>query len=490
MNLAAALRQSAHRRPDHPALLDGESVVSHAALDRAVDLVAAGLTAVGIASGDRVGLLAANGPAFVATLYGTWRVGAVAVPLDAGATAEEARHVLDDSGASAVVVDAAHRPLITTLEDALADLAQVLDADDAAWATLAGDTPVPEEHTGDGLALLAYTAGTTGKPHGAMLRHAHLAANHDQLGATQQQVLEDDVVLGVLPMSHIYGLNVALCYPLSRGATVCCLPAFEPDGSLEAIARHQVTVVPAVPAMYVAWLEVGPRADFSSVRVAASGAAPLAASTAAAFTETFGVPIWEGYGLTETAPVLTTTAMGSEPRPGSVGRPLPGVELRLVGDRGQPVAAGDPGEVLARGPNVFDGYWQDRTTTERLFTADGFFRTRDIGYADADGELHLVDRKSDLIIVNGFNVYPREVEDVLNDHPGVAQAAVVGRPDDRSGEAVKAVVVAYERASVSEDDLFRYCRRFLARFKCPVEIEFADELPTLSTGKILRRELR
>ena len=491
MNLAAGLRRVARRLPSEPALLADDAVISYAELDARVDRAAAGLRAVGVAQGERVGLLADNGVPLVTALYGIWRAGAVAVPLTAGSTTEEARYVLGHAGVRAVVVDGSHRQTILAIEDALADLAQVLDADDAAWAALAPDAPQAPDREGDGLALLAYTAGTTGQPRGAMLRHAHLAANHEQLEATRQQVGERDVVLGVLPMSHIYGLNVGLAYPLGCGAAVACLERFEPEACLDAVARDHVTVVLGVPPMYAAWLQVGPgERDLSSIRLAASGAAPLAPETATAFEAAFGVPIWEGYGLTETAPVLTTTAMGDHPRPGSVGRPVPDVELRLVGDRGQPVAPGDPGEILARGPNVFDGYWRDRAATERAFTADGFFRTRDVGYADADGEIHLIDRKSDLIIVNGFNVYPREVEDVLVDHPSVAQAGVVGVADARSGEAVKAVVVLRPGATVSEDELARYCARFLARFKCPGQIAFADELPSLATGKLLRRELR
>ncbi|MFO8075225.1 MAG: AMP-binding protein, partial [Egibacteraceae bacterium] len=253
----------------------------------------------------------------------------------------------------------------------------------------------------------------------------------------------------------------------------------------------RVTVMPGVPPMLAAWAGRGPgERDLSALRLAASGAAPLDPAVAERFAAAFGVPVWEGYGLTETAPVLTTTAMGEQPRYGSVGRPLPDVELRLVGERDTPVRRGDPGEVLARGPNVFAGYWRDPERTRRAFTPEGFFRTRDIGYADAEGNLRLVDRKGDLIIVSGFNVYPREVEDVLIRHHAVAAAAAVGVPHERTGEAVVAHVVLRPGAEATPEELIAHSRTLLARFKCPREIVLRDELPTAPTGKLMRRRLR
>ncbi len=506
--LAEALAERARAHPERPALLDGDDRWSYAELDTAVDRAAAGLAAVGVGRGDRVGLLAANGAGFVLALYGAWRAGAVAVPLNTATTAEEARTILADAGVAAIVADHDLREALVGIDDALDQPAEVLDSHPSAWQALAADAELaaadgallepdagpaepPAPGAPAGLALLAYTAGTTGTPRGAMLTHGHLAANHRQLDATHQRLTVDDVVLGALPMFHIYGLNVGLAYPLACGAAVRCLARFVAESSLDAVAADRVTVMLGVPPMLSAWAGRGPgERDLSALRLAACGAAPLDAAVAERFAAAFGVPVWEGYGLTETAPVLTTTAMGEAPRYGSVGRPVPDVELRLVGERDTPVRRGDPGEVLARGPNVFAGYWRDPERTRLAFTPEGFFRTRDIGYADDEGNLRLVDRKGDLIIVSGFNVYPREVEDVLVRHPAVAAAAAVGVPHERTGEAVVAHVVLRPGAEATPEELIAHSRTLLARFKCPREVVLREELPTAPTGKLMRRKLR
>ncbi|WP_165492062.1 AMP-binding protein [Egibacter rhizosphaerae] len=511
VHLAGTLGEVAARLPDKPALRTGEGVFTYAELDAAVTRAARALRARGISRGDRVAVDLANSSAFAVLLYGTWRAGGVAVPLNRASPAPELARLIADAEPALVVTEPDRRGVLDEAA-AFADwqapvettsrLPGVVGPEGEPGVVGPGEEPGvvgPGEEPGvvgdpDDLALLQYTTGTTGRPRGVMLTHRHLSANQAQLDASRQRIAERDEVLAVLPLSHIYGLNVALCYPLRCGATVRLVDRFVAEETLELVSRERISVLLGAPPMFAAWLAVTRRGkverpDLGAVRVAASGGAPLAPRVLEGFQERFGVALWEGYGLTETSPVLTTTAMGDAPRAGSVGPPVPGVELRLVHDGGRPVASGDPGEVLARGPNVFEGYWRDEEQTADAFTADGWFRTGDLGFVD-DGWLHLVDRKSDLIIVSGFNVYPREVEEVLAAHPDVAQAGVVGVPDERTGEVVRAVVVPRQGTHPSPEALVEHCRRFLARFKCPVAVDIVEELPILQTGKVARWELR
>jgi long-chain acyl-CoA synthetase len=261
--------------------------------------------------------------------------------------------------------------------------------------------------------------------------------------------------------------------------------------SLELIEKHGVTVLFGAPPMFIAWLNTpGVESyDLSKVRLAVSGAAPLPAAVLEEFERRVGITIWEGYGLTETAPAVTSNVVGPVAKPGSIGRPLPGVEVRIVDEHGDDVEEGDPGELIVRGPNVFGGYWRQAAATEQAFR-DGWFRTGDIGYADDDGYVFLIDRSKDLVIVSGFNVYPREVEEVLARHPKVAEAAVIGVPHPYTGEAVKAICVLRPGTMASEEEIIEFCRKSLARFKCPQTVEFVPELPHHVTGKVLKRALR
>ncbi len=320
-----------------------------------------------------------------------------------------------------------------------------------------------------------------------------------------------DVVLLALPLFHIFGLNAGLVAVAYHGACGVLVDRFDPARTLATISHHQVSVVAAVPQMYVAWGSQPDLAEhLASVRVAVSGAAPLDAAVARRFLETTRHPVFEGYGLTETAPVVATALASPVPKVRSIGRPIPGVEVRLVGSDGAEIArvtadglrgeidddfdddAGgvpgtDPGEIVVRGANLFSGYWPDGAGGP---DPDGWWPTGDVAYADADGDLFLVDRLGEMILVSGFNVYPHEVELVLTAHPGVAEAAVVGIPDSATGEAVTAYVVAVEGGAVSTDELNSHCERNLARFKCPTVIEFVAELPHSAIGKVRKATLR
>jgi long-chain acyl-CoA synthetase len=492
--------RAAAAHPDKVALIAGDRSITYRQLEHRVARSAGALAGLGVDAGDHVALLLGTVPEFVEALHGAWRVGAAVAPLNVMLTPEELGYVLADAAARVVVTERAFLPAVLAVRDRLAGLDHVVVARGRsprrthAYEKLLSRARAlpPSDRDPSDLALLAYTAGTTANPKGAMLTHGNLAANLDQM--SQVPALregEDDVVLLALPLFHIYALNVVLGLTLLEGATAVLVERFDPGATLDLIKRHRVTVLFGAPAMFAAWLRAADQrdADLSTVRLAVSGAAALPGDLLHAFRERFGVTIWEGYGLTETGPALTTTALGDQARPDSIGLALPGVEVRLVDDHGEDVDPGDPGQIVVRGPNVFPGYWGKPEETEAAFR-NGWFQTGDVAYRDDDGYLHIVDRAKDLIIVSGFNVFPKEVEDVIASHPDVAECTVVGVPDERTGEAVKAFVVPAAGATIDAEQILDHCRGRLARFKWPRQVEIVRELPKHVTGKVLRRRLR
>ena len=496
-NLADLVRAAAARRPEATAFLHAGRSSTWAEVDAAVDAAAAGLLALGLQAGDRVGLQLGNTLDFPIAYFGALRAGLVAVPLNPGYTRDELAHALGDSGARALVTARGTAETAQAVADALDTLEHLVVAGNGTggttWSSVlergAAAGPVESAAGGEDLALVIYTSGTSGRPKGAMLPHRALLANLDQGRRIDPPVItEQDVVLLVLPLFHIYGLNAALGAVAREAATGVLVERFDPVETLAVIRRSGVTSVVGAPPMYVAWSMLPDVEDaFSSVRVALSGAAPLPGPVLHRILDITGHHVFEGYGLTETAPVLTSTLMSEVAKPFSIGQPIPGVELRLVDERGEPVEDGDPGEICVRGPNVFVGYWPDRSEGP---DAEGWFATGDVAYLDDDGDLFLVDRRKELILVSGFNVYPREVEDVLSAHPDVAEAAVIGIPHPYTGESVKALVVRAPGARATADDLIAHCARSLARFKCPTSVEFVPELPHGATGKVSKGQLR
>ena len=499
MNLADLVREAARRSPDKPALLYRDSAMTWGELESAVAGVAAGLGTLGLSPGDRVAVALGNTPGFVVSYFGALRGGYVAVPVNTTYTPSELEHVLGDSGAAAVIGTRSAAPTLLALREDVPTLLHVVVSDAAAApegttsldaVRAAGDAGATEpERGGEDLAVLIYTSGTSGRPKGAMLSHRALLANLDQCAAiTPPVVQEDDVVLLVLPLFHIYGLNPALGMVAKAGATGVLVERFDPVDTLGEIHRRHVTNVVGAPPMYVAWSMLPDLSEaFASVRLLVSGAAPLPATALSSILDRTGQHVFEGYGLTETSPVVTTTLMSEVAKPGSIGRPVPDVELKLVDEAGNETDEEDPGEIVVRGPNVFSGYWPDGHDGP---DAAGWFATGDVAYADADGDLFLVDRRKELVLVSGFNVYPREVEDVLLRHPDVQEAAVLGIPHPYTGEAVKAIVVVRPGAQLSVEDVVAHCQVSLARFKCPTAVEFADELPHSATGKVSKGRLR
>jgi long-chain acyl-CoA synthetase len=492
----------AHIIDDHDgdgiALISRNQPITYADLRDRVGRMRGGLAGLGVGAGDRVAIICGNGHPFVVTYLAVVGLGAVAAPLNPASPGPELQRELAAIGPVVVVVDrsaagpwgAVDRSTLPTVREVVAIDGDAGDGARAVDDLLAAEPRRAVDVAPDHLAVLMFTSGTAGSPRAAMLTHGNLLANIDQARSVTGRVAPGDVVYGVIPCYHIFGLNVIVGFSLSVGATVVLVQRFDPATALESIRARGVSVIPGAPALWVAFahFDEAPADAFSGVRLALSGAAKLPVSVSERIEERFGIRIAEGYGLTEASPVVTSSA-GMTPVFGSVGRLLGGMELRLVDDDGSDALVGDAGEIWVRGPNVFAGYLDDAEATARVLTGDGWLRTGDIGMCDEDGRLYLLDRSKDLVIVSGFNVYPAEVEEVLLAHPAVADAGVIGVPHPHTGEAVKAFVVLTEGASIDEDALIDHCRDHLARYKCPGKILFVDELPRSATGKLVRRDL-
>ena len=491
-NLASLLRASAVQTPDREALIEGSRRLTWAELDSSVDRLAGGLREMGLLPGDRVAVLLGNSIEFVMGYFAIVRAGLVAVPMNPAYTAAEVAVLLADSGSRLLIVDPATAAVGVEGVEAIASC-DIVDVSSGSWSALLASAPLlaaDEALPTNGLAMLLFTAGTSGRPKGAMLSHAALLANIDMLRTLQDPpvVLASDTVLLVLPLFHVYGLNTALGLAVAVGATCVIIDRFDPVESLRIIADEGVTNVAGAPAMYQAWSRTpGVGESFRAVRLLSSGGSPLPVPVFEAFRDLTGLTIFEGYGMTETAPVVSTTLVSGVAKAGSVGRPLPGLDVRLVDDGGDEVDDGDAGEVCVRGPSVFTGYWPAGLGGP---DSDGWFRSGDVAYADDEGDLHLVDRRREVILVNGFNVYPREIEVAIEALPGVAEVAVVGVPDDTSGEAVCAIVVPSREVTLTREEIAVHCASRLARFKCPSTIRIVDALPHSATGKVAKGRLR
>lgn len=483
--------------PDRVALISRNRDTTYGELRDQVERMRGGLRALGLEQGDRVALLCGNNRYFVVSYLAVVGLGAVVVPLNPASPGPEIERELSVVQAVAVVIGPSAATAWERVgRDALPALRHVIRAEgelgdrEVALSDVMDAEPLPVvDLDPDHIAAMMFTSGTAGSPRAAKLSHGNLVSNIAQDLTARDHTREGDVVYGVLPLFHIFGLNVVLGVSMTVGATLLLVQRFDPATAVQSIVQRGVTVVPGAPPMWVAFSHFDELPDdaFASVRLAASGAARLPTSVSDRMRERFGVAIHEGYGLTEASPVVTSSA-GLERRPGSVGRLLVGQEMRLIGDDGKEVPVGDAGEIWVRGANVFHGYHDEPEATARVLV-DGWLRTGDIGTVDGDGYLYLVDRAKDLVIVSGFNVFPAEVEEVLQGHPAVAEVGVLGVPHPHQGEAVKAFVVLAEGHDVDEDTLIDYARDYLARYKCPTKVVFVDELPRNAAGKLVRREL-
>jgi len=490
MNLATLLTDSAQRDPDHVAIKLDDVELTYAQLDEASARVAGLLAERGVGRGDRVGVMLPNVPYFPVCYFGILRADATVVPMnvllrrrevafylqDPGAKllfawegfADDAKAGAEEAGAECVLVE---RGKFEELLESVEPAREVADTD------------------GEDTAVILYTSGTTGTPKGAELTHSNLARNAE----VTRSLFDFDastVTLGALPLFHSFGQTCGLNATIAGGGTLTLIPRFEPGKALEIVGRDQVNVFQGVPTMYGAILHHPERQGFdtSTLRLCASGGAALPVELLRAFEQEFGCKVLEGYGLSETSPVASFNHPDRERKPGSIGTPVEGVEMKVVDDDGGEVAQGEVGEIVIRGHNVMKGYWNRPDATAETIR-DGWFHSGDMAKIDEDGYFFIVDRKKDMIIRGGYNVYPREIEEVLYEHPAVREAAVLGVPHDEYGEEVAAAVALKDGESVSAEELRDFVKHQVAAYKYPRRVWFVDELPKGPTGKILKREI-
>ncbi|MRH87919.1 long-chain-fatty-acid--CoA ligase [Nocardia sp. SYP-A9097] len=490
-NLALNLAASAANSPAAPALRIGDRTLDYATVEAATARVAGLLRDRGLVPGDVVGICLPNIPEFAICYYGVLRAGGIVVPLNPLLTERELTYHLVDSGAKLLFAWSEVARAASGSAAAAGTEPIPVDVDEFD-ALLAEFEPMPgyEERAASDTAVILYTSGTTGKPKGAELTHANLAANCDVVVSTLLHLTSRDVVLGILPLFHVFGQTFALNAAMKVGALLALVARFEAGTVLEVLARDRVTVFEGVPTMYSALLHHPGATDFdvSSLRVCVSGGASMPVEVMRGFEAAFGCTVLEGYGLSETSPVAAFNPPDRERKPGSIGLPVRGVELRLLDDAGVEVADDAVGEIVIRGHNVMKGYWRNPAATTAAIP-DGWFRTGDLARRDADGYYYIVDRKKDLVIRGGYNVYPREIEEVLYEHEAVAEVAVIGLPDARLGEEVCAVVALKPGATTTAAQLIDFAKARVAAYKYPRHVHFVEALPKGATGKILKREI-
>jgi long-chain acyl-CoA synthetase len=491
--LGANLVASKDRNPDRIALRCDDLQFSYRDFDAAAARVATLLEQAGIEPGDRVGIMLPNTPAFALAFYGIMYRGAVAVPMNPLLKAREVSFYLSNTGAKALFASPAFA------DQANAGAAEVgakcWVVDDAELAKLIADLPAqaaPVARNDDDVAVILHTSGTTGKPKGAMLTHGNLGRNCEVSMRTLVETGPDDVVMGCLPLFHVFGLTCGLNSSVLAGAMLTLIPRFDPRKALQVIERDKVTVFEGVPTMYSALLSVADEAKpgaTQSLRVCVSGGAAMPVQVLNDFEKAFGCAVLEGYGLSESSPAAAFNHPNRERKAGSIGTPIEGVEMRVVDLDGVEVPQGQAGEIQIRGHNVMKGYWNLPEATKATITEDGWLNTGDVGRIDEDGYFYIVDRTKDMIIRGGYNVYPREIEEVLYEHPDVAEAAVIGIPHDSLGEEVAAAVALKKGATVTADELRDYVKERVAAYKYPRLVWLVDALPKGPTGKVQKRDI-
>lgn len=513
LNLAVLLEESARKKPQHPAVIFNEMKFSYAQINGAANQVANGLVGLGIQPGDKVALSCPNLPYFPIVYYGILKTGAVVVPLNVLLKGREIAYHLQDSDAKAYFCfegtaelpmgmfghegfqeaeDCEHFFLITANPAA----PPPIEGTKTLGMLMANQSPTFDTVQRDAseTAVILYTSGTTGRPKGAELTHTNMILNA-RLSDTMYSADQEDVHLVTLPLFHSFGQTVQMNSGFYNGATLSLLPRFDAEAALKIMERDCVTIFAGVPTMYWAILNC-PNAhlyDLEKIgrhlRLCCSGGSAMPVEVMKAFNEKFGVKILEGYGLSETSPVATFHSTDIETKPGSVGIPVWGVQVRVVDPNDNDVPTGELGEIVIKGHNIMKGYYKKPEATAEAMR-NGWFHTGDIGRMDEDGYVYITDRVKDMLIRGGLNVYPREVEEVLMTHPAVSLAAVVGIPHEALGEEVKAFVILKEGQSISEEELIAWCKENMAAYKYPRHIEFRQSLPMTATGKILKRELK
>ncbi|MBA4085855.1 MAG: long-chain-fatty-acid--CoA ligase [Kytococcus sp.] len=492
-NLASNLVATAQAHPDRVAIKLDDAELTWAQLHGLAAQTAGALRAAGLEPGDRVSLILPNVPAFPVLFYGTLLAGGIVVPMNPLLKAQEIEYFYTDSGAKFSFVWGDFAAEAQAGAEGTSTRVIASGPVGPSEEDLPAGEPIatPVERAGDDTAVILYTSGTTGRPKGAELTHDNLDLNAKRSAEDIIGIRPDDVIMGCLPLFHVFGLTCGLNAAVRQGATLTLIPRFDPGKALEVIARDQVTIFEGVPTMYGAMLHhpAVQDTDKSSLRTCVSGGSSLPGETLREFEETFGVQLLEGYGLSETSPVASFNMLDQPTKPGTIGRAIPGCEMKLVGADGQDVGPGEGvGEIAIRGDNIMKGYWgKPEATAEAI--PDGWFRSGDIASVDEDGYYTIVDRKKDLIIRGGMNIYPREVEEVLYTHPDVLECAVVGVPHPELGEDVGAAVSLREGATGDTEEIKQYVKDRIAAYKYPRTIWILDELPKGPTGKILKREI-
>jgi long-chain acyl-CoA synthetase len=494
-NLSSLLDEAVDGHPDQPAIRMDALVLTYAQLRDAAGRMSALLASLGVEPGDRVGLMLPNVPAFPVAFYGAQAAGAIVVPMNPLLKEREVSYYLGDSGAKVLL--AWHDFAGEAAKGAADAGAQMLSVETPHAADLLEGVSPPHGtapgvgRRGDDDAVILYTSGTTGRPKGAELTHAGLTRNATVTARNLIEGSPDDVIMGCLPLFHVFGLTCGLNATVAIAGMLTLLPRFDPAKALDIIQRDGVTIFEGVPTMYAAMLHL-PDADpakAAALRVCVSGGASMPVEIMRGFEKKFGCIILEGYGLSETSPVASFNQPHKVRKPGSIGTPIEGVEMRLIDDDWNTVPDGEIGEIAIRGHNVMKSYWNKPEATGEAIK-DGWFRTGDMARVDSDGYYYIVDRKKDLIIRGGYNVYPREIEEVLHEHPAVAEVAVIGIPHPDLGEEVGAAVALKPGASATPEELRAFARDRVAAYKYPRHVWLVDALPKGPTGKILRREVQ
>jgi long-chain acyl-CoA synthetase len=483
---------------DSVALISRGRPTTYGALRDQVGSLRTEFTKLGIGKGDVVALLCGNSRYFVVSYLAAIGVGAIVSPLNPTSPAPEIEGELNVVQPTAVVIEPSAAAMWQSIPSATRSAVRVVIATEGHSIdnAITLDTLLHSESSpvvdveATHPCVYMFTSGTAGAPKAAILTHNNLLTNIHQANVAEH-LTSNDVVFGVLPLFHIFGLNVVIGTALASGASVVLVQRFDPISTIETIAERGVTVIPGAPTMWMAMAQLDhpTKTSFAGVRLALSGAAKLPEQVSQSLSARFGIQVFEGYGLTEASPVVTT-AIGSAWIPGSIGRPVPGIELRIVDENGGDVLVGDSGEIWIRGENIFAGYLNDPEATARVLSRDGWLKTGDIAVIDDDGHLFMVDRAKDLIIVSGFNVFPAEVENVLSTHLDIAEVAVVGTAHPHTGETVRAYVVARNGVHLDEDAIIDFCRTKLARYKCPSKVLLVDSLPRNISGKVQRFALK
>ena len=508
MNLSSRLSETAGIHATKPAYFFMDRSTSYAELDGAVTKFASGLAGLGVQKGDHIALLLGNSPHFIIAFYGAMRLGATVIPVNPIYTAEEIGYILNNGDVKAVVALDLLAPLVGKVEGMLPKVSNYIicptkqdsTIDELIEAhpkmksfssvlesgTISFEGPQLDE---DDVAVILYTSGTTGRPKGAMLTHKNLYSNARDTG-DYLKMNENDRVITTLPMFHVFCMTVVLNAPLISGATLLIAPKFSPADIFRLAEKYEATVFAGVPTMYnfLYQYREGNPAHLSTLRLCISGGASLPVALLKNFEKKFNVAISEGYGLSEASPVTCFNPLDRPRKPGSIGTSIMNLKNKVVNELGEEVPVGEVGELIVQGPNVMKGYYKMPEETEAAIK-DGWLYTGDLAKMDEEGYFYIVDRKKDMIIVGGFNVYPREVEEVLYNHPDIVEAAVIGVPDPNVGEAVKCFVVKSNK-ELTEVQVLEYCKQYLAKYKLPSSIDFIDELPKNTTGKILRRALK